>query len=118
MERTYTYRVALLAALIALVGAFTTIAVADQAEAVTFYNGSCAVSASNYHYAYYQATTSSSDTDCTRVGVAWHTGSFSYDGVHPFAVEKVSASEPSGSLSWHYLKNATTGTTKYISYSW
>ncbi len=111
-------RIAALLTTFALSATLVTVTTAEPAEAVTFYHGACSVSAGNGHYAYYWAATTSSDTDCTCVGVAWHTGSMSFDSSYPFSIDKSSAAHPAGSQSWHYLRNSVSSTTKYISYTW
>jgi len=113
MERRIAQRIAAL--LTTLAPAAT---LAEPAEAVTFYRCSCSVSAGSGHYAYRWAATTTSDTDCTCVGVAWHTGSMSFDSSYPFSIDKSSATHPAGSQSWHYLRNSVSSTTKYISYTW
>jgi len=118
MEHKPLSRMTTLIALIALVAALMTATAARPAEAITFYHGACSVSAGNGYYSYYWAATTSSDADCTRVGVAWHTGSMSYDYSYPFSIDKSSATHPAGSQSWHYLKNSVSSTTKYLSYTW
>jgi len=118
MERRIAQRIAALLTTLALAATFATVTTAEPAEAVTFYHGACSVSAGNGYYSYYWAATTSSDTDCTRVGVAWHTGSMSYDYSYPFSIDKSSATHPAGSQSWHYLRNSVSSTTKYISYTW
>lgn len=118
MEHKSFSRMATLVALIALVAALMTATAARPAEAIPFYHGACSVSAGNGYYSYYWAATTSSDADCTRVGVAWHTGSMSYDNSYPFSIDKSSATHPAGAQSWHYLKNSVSSTTKYLQYTW
>ncbi len=118
MTLTTTRQGAALLVAATLAAMLTTVAAPEPAEAITFNHGACSVQANNGYYSYYQASTSSSDFDCKKVGVAFHVSPFSYDSSYPYFIDRVSATPPAGTQTWHYLKNSVSGTTRYISYTW
>lgn len=118
MERRIAQRIAALLTTFALAATLATVTTAVPADAVTFWLGNCSVSAGNGYYSYYWAATDSTDSDCTKVGAGFHSGSIVYDGTYPYNADKVSVSEPSGTVSVHVLFNPYTSAQRVISYTW
>jgi len=89
------------------------------ADAVSITTGTgCWGSAGNSYYAWYQAVTSSNDTDCTKVGVAWGDSGLRQDSPYPYVIDKVTTSEPGGSTSQHSIFDGAVFDVTQVPYSW
>lgn len=118
MQRTFASRIVTLIALVTVLGTLITVTTAEPADAITFNLRDCSVSAGNGYYSYYWAVTESNDSDCWMVGTAFNQTSYVYDGSRPYSADKVSVSEPGGTVSQHRLYDAYGSATRIISYTW